>query len=169
MWVHVFIVCKCLLVCLLLCVCVHAYAYTCVCMHVCTCMCVSVCMQTESQNKIKIITKHNQVSNNERVKQKWSSGGSESFLQAVLLPWRTEFIKLFPGRRTAVKTHFLVAFLFHLEENEMKWIFMKVTTLRPKNTKRGKGKHEVIESYPSPISIAAEPAHVLYRNCGWQW
>lgn len=43
---------------------------------------------------------------------------------------------------------------------------MKVTALRPKTTKRGRGKHETIESHPSPLSIAAEPAHVLYRNYG---
>lgn len=43
---------------------------------------------------------------------------------------------------------------------------MKVTALRPKNTKRGRGKHETIENYLSPLSVAAEPAHVLYRNYG---
>lgn len=73
-----------------LCVCSDVYVHIhmqCVgaCMHVCTCLCVPVCKQTESQSKTKRITKHNQVSDNVRVKQKWSSGGSERFLRAVLL------------------------------------------------------------------------------------
>lgn len=60
-----------------------------------------------------------------------------------------------------------MAFLFHLEENEADInIYEGHSSEIQKNTKRGRDKHETIESYPSPVSIAAEPAHVLYRNYG---
>lgn len=110
----VYCVCKCLLVYLLICVCAHLYAHA----YVCACMLVHACVcELKAKTRQKESHKHNYVFENVRVKQKGSSRGQESPLQASL-SWRTGFIRLFPSRRRAVKTHFLVAFLIHLREKE---------------------------------------------------
>lgn len=122
-----FCICGCLCVlCVNACLCVCSYVYvymhiyTRVCVHACLDMHVCVCVYADWKSK----QDKKDHKNTTKCLTMWELSKSDhqevqSFLQAVLLSWRTGFIK-FPCRRTAVKTHLLVAFLFHLEENEMK-------------------------------------------------